>query len=78
MHIFILLLIVVSIFIFVFKSRTKPRLKVDVHEQRLLKRCYGDKALTERLIKRELLRDPNLSRNEAAADALESLLKDNR
>ena len=48
------------------------------HEQDLVKRCFGDTALSQRLINLELKRNPKLSRENAAKDAIESLIRDNR
>ena len=75
--IFILLGIALLIFI-ILKSRNKTGLKIGSYEQRLIKKCYGDKTQAERLINRELSRNPSLSRDRAAKDAIESILRDNR
>jgi hypothetical protein len=47
-------------------------------ERQLLRRCMGDEAMVSRLIEHELQRRPGLSRSDAAARALESLVHDNR
>lgn len=78
MYKFLLLAIATGIIIFLLRSRRESGPIIGHSEQRLLKRCYGDKELAERLINRELQRNPKLSRDNAALDALESLLRDNR
>lgn len=78
MYKFLLLSIATGIIIFYLRSRREAGPIIGHSEQRLLKRCYGDKELAERLINRELERNPKLSRDNAALDALESLLRDNR
>jgi hypothetical protein len=47
-------------------------------ERQLLRRCMGDESKVSRLIEYEIRRRPKLSRTEAAAPALESLVRDNR
>jgi hypothetical protein len=48
------------------------------YETELLSRCLNDRGHMERLIKRELKRNPRLSREEACRDAVESHRRDNR
>ncbi|MCK5720145.1 MAG: hypothetical protein KAH84_09395 [Thiomargarita sp.] len=74
------LIFIVITFIFItffFLFRNKSETKIYDNYQKLLRRCFNDKAQVERLINYELKRNPNLSREKAAKDALESLIRDN-
>jgi hypothetical protein len=59
-----------------------PRAKVKVskvsYEKELLQKCFGDKDKAERLINHELKRKPNLTRENAARVASDSITRDNR
>jgi len=72
----IVLLIVVGILFFVLISRTGLGNKGSTFEATLRKRCHGDQTQVDRLINREMKRNPALSREQAAKDALSSLARD--
>ena len=46
--------------------------------ERLVRRVNGDHEMAERLVARELQRDPSLSRHHAVRDALQRLARDRR
>ena len=48
------------------------------HESQLLRVCQGDTAQADRLLQAELSRSPGISRDEAAARAIQRLRRDNR
>ena len=47
-------------------------------EKKLTKMCFGDAAQVERLVQRELQRNPGLTRAQAVRAAIESYQRDNR
>ena len=47
-------------------------------ERKLTKMCFGDTAQVERLVQRELKRNPGLNRARAVRAAIESHQRDNR
>ena len=74
---FIVLLAIALLAVFI-RYRGKKVTKDIIFELDLIRRCFGDRAQAERLIELELTRNPKLSREDAAKDAIESLLRDNR
>jgi len=74
---FIVLLVIALLAVFI-RYRGKKLTKESRSEQDLIRRCFGDRAQAERLIELERMRNPNLSRENAAKDAIDSLLRDNR
>lgn len=74
----IFLILVIAIIAAFVISRGKIKTSGKRYEKELLTRCLGDKTKAERLISYELTRNPNLSRENAAKNASESITRDNR
>ena len=74
----LIVLLVIALLIVFVRYRGKKVTKESKSELDLIRRCFGDRAQVERLIELELSRNPKLSREDAAKDAIESLLRDNR
>jgi len=77
------IIIGIAIIAFFFWSREKVKkskvsyVKVS-YEKKLLNKCFGEKDKVERLINYELKRNPNLTREDAARNASNSITRDNR
>ena len=71
-------IIIIIILIASFLSWKKFKNSRISYEKELLNKCFGDKNTVERLISYELKRNPNLSREDAARNASESITRDNR
>jgi hypothetical protein len=77
------IIIGIAIIAFFFWSREKVKTaevktsKIS-YEKELLNKCFGDKDRKERLINYELKRNPNLTREDAARNASNSITRDNR
>ena len=72
------LLIVVGVLVFLFWSRKDSDTNSGGYVKQLSSRCFGDKEKMNRLINLELKRNPKLSREMAAKDAIELISRDNR
>jgi len=76
----IIILIVLSVLFFWpwGKEEKSKASYVKRYEKELLNKCFGDKEKAERLINYELRRNPNLTREDAARNASDSITRDNR
>jgi hypothetical protein len=72
------IIIVIAIIAFFFLSREKVKKSKFGYEKELLNKCFGDKDRVERLINYELIRNPKLTREDAARNASDSITRDNR
>lgn len=52
--------------------------RTNTHEDELIRKCFGDREMAERLINLELKRNPGLTRGAATKYAIQSLIRDNR
>jgi len=74
--IFALILLALIAYLFMRQRNRKKEADTSHYEKKLTKRCSNDKHRSERLIKFELKRHPKLSREKAAKNALEALVRD--
>ena len=72
----LVILIVIIVAAFFFWNRSKNNLSE--HELLLIKRCHGNEPLAESLINYEINKNPTLSKANAAKNAIQSLIRDNR
>ncbi len=78
MHILILALLLVAVVVILFWLRERVHGNANVHEDMLVRKCFGNKETAERLIDLELKRNPKLKRDTAAKWAIQALVRDNR
>ncbi|HIP80893.1 MAG TPA: hypothetical protein EYH16_00580 [Leucothrix mucor] len=76
--IFTVILLALIVYLFLKQRNNKKRTDTNHYEKKLTKRCLNDHHRAERLIDFELKRHPKISREKAAKNALEALLKDIR
>ena len=73
----VILLTIAIIALFLFFWLKKYKSKTGGFERQLIGKCFGDHNKANRLINFELQKNPQLSRERAAKNAIQSLTRDN-